>query len=324
MPEPMKKVSVAMATYNGARFLPEQLDSIIFQDYSIGEIVICDDLSSDDTKSILEKYVTEYPNLIRVFYNSENLGYIRNFEKAVSLCTGEYIALSDQDDIWDSDKISSLVGNIGEHDLIHSDARLIDSQKKIISDSFSRYSQKRHNARDFVDLSNINSVTGCTLLFRSNLLAQNKQFPTCLPHDHWLALLACNRNGIVTYDRALISYRQHEANTLGAGESSGEDSILLSIQRKIANRSRKTDVILKRCMRRREYYRTLSNEYGSLFSEKNRRNLLNFYRYYDSYFTQKIRIRAFLFHIRHLGTFSNGKNWLQALYSLMSSVKGIK
>ena len=110
-------VSIALCTFNGVEFLKKQLDTIINQDYKNLEIIICDDLSKDGTKNILDKYSLE-DNRIKLFYNNENLGYIKNFEKAIKNCSGEYIFLSDQDDIWELDKVSKMLNTFKEKTLL--------------------------------------------------------------------------------------------------------------------------------------------------------------------------------------------------------------
>ena len=122
-------ISVVMATYNGERFLAEQLDSIFLQSYPNIELIIVDDVSVDGTVAIIKSYCEKHSN-IRLYVNDENLGYIKNFEKGMLLATGALIALSDQDDIWVTDKLSILFEGIAEHEIIYSDSELIDETGK--------------------------------------------------------------------------------------------------------------------------------------------------------------------------------------------------
>ena len=92
-------ISIALASYNGSKYIREQLDSILEQTYQDFELIICDDCSTDNTWQILQEYAQK-DSRIKVFENERNLGFKKNFEKAISLCNGKYIALSDQDDIW--------------------------------------------------------------------------------------------------------------------------------------------------------------------------------------------------------------------------------
>src|SRR5690554_6867365 len=103
--EPQPLVSIVLCTYNGERFLREQLDSLVRQDYPNLEIIALDDDSSDLSYEILKEYEHRF-DFITAIKNPENMGYLRNFEKGISLCHGDYIAMSDQDDIWHTDKIS--------------------------------------------------------------------------------------------------------------------------------------------------------------------------------------------------------------------------
>ena len=104
-------ISIAMATYNGEKFIEEQLDSILAQTIKDFEIVICDDCSNDRTFFILEQYAKKYP-LIKLHKNTKNLGFRENFLQAINLCTGDFIALCDQDDIWNEKHLEILLNNI--------------------------------------------------------------------------------------------------------------------------------------------------------------------------------------------------------------------
>lgn len=114
-------VSVVMCTYNGKQFLREQMDSILAQDYPLHEIIVQDDRSTDDTWDILQTYAKAHPGLFKLFRNDEQLGFNRNFHTALLRATGQYVAISDQDDIWFPQKISKQVAAIGNADLCFSD-----------------------------------------------------------------------------------------------------------------------------------------------------------------------------------------------------------
>ena len=109
------KISIALATYNGAAYLKEQLESYCSQTQLPDELVVCDDCSTDETIRILEKFIQDAPFEVQICKNQINLGVTKNFEKAVSLCTGDYIFLSDQDDIWLADKIKVLTEVLNRH-----------------------------------------------------------------------------------------------------------------------------------------------------------------------------------------------------------------
>ena len=103
-------ISVAMATFNGEPYIQEQLDSIYNQTRKVDEIIIVDDCSTDSTVRVIEQYILSHKDIdIKLYKNEENLGYKKNFKKAISLCHGDYVFLSDQDDIWMTDKIEKCI-----------------------------------------------------------------------------------------------------------------------------------------------------------------------------------------------------------------------
>src|SRR5262245_33463585 len=123
------KISIALCTYNGAKFLSSQLESYLVQTQMPDEVVVCDDRSNDQTVEILKAFAERAPFSVRVLVNDQNLGSTKNFEKAISLCSGEFIFLSDQDDIWNPDKIEKMTApfeNDPDVGLVFSDVELVD------------------------------------------------------------------------------------------------------------------------------------------------------------------------------------------------------
>jgi glycosyltransferase involved in cell wall biosynthesis len=205
-------VSIALCTYNGAAYLKEQLDTLINQTYPNCEIIIVDDCSKDNTVEILKQYAESH-HQIKLYINSENLGYTKNFEKAIGLCNGEYIALCDQDDIWDKNKISIMLEHIGNNILAYHDSAFIDEKgnplNKKISDVQNCYSG--NDSRIFLFG---NCVLGHATLFKRELLKFTGNFNDTVIHDRWLAYVATNNGSIVFIEQALVQYRQHfNANT---------------------------------------------------------------------------------------------------------------
>lgn len=177
------------------------------------EVIACDDGSTDDTVSILEEYARSHGLQYQI--NSQNLGYIKNFEKTISLCSGDYIALCDQDDRWKPDKLKILANEIGDHSLICSDAIVIDDNGNNISGSFRRYSRIYVPCRgkQTHSLTFNNYVMGCASLFhRCSLISMLYPFPDGVPHDWWVAIIASMNNGIKYIYKPLIEYRLHGKN----------------------------------------------------------------------------------------------------------------
>jgi glycosyltransferase involved in cell wall biosynthesis len=201
-------ISVALCTYNGAQHLEEQIKSIIAQTYKNVEIIAVDDCSTDATLSILEKYKTKAT--IQVHSNPSNLGYIKNFEKAISLCHGEFIALSDQDDIWEPHKLQRLFDEIKDNILIYADSMMIDHKGENLDKKISTILNfiKGHKPEAFLFH---NCVAGHTMMFKKELMKYIFPFPENLFHDWWIAFAASAVGEITYVDECLVKYRQHNA-----------------------------------------------------------------------------------------------------------------
>ncbi len=199
-----------MCTYNGARFLREQLDSLVAQDYPNLEIIITDDCSTDDTFDILKEFEDRY-EYIQAIRNENNLGFLKNFEKAISLCAGEFIALCDQDDIWFPNKISTLVDKIDSHNLIYSRASLIDQENQSQGDFLASVDRLSGHCNRALIMGNC--VVGHTCMFPRKILEHACPFPAGIDfHDHWIAFVAATEGTILYLDEPLSSYRMHENN----------------------------------------------------------------------------------------------------------------
>lgn len=202
-------ISIIVCTYNGAPFLEEQIQSILAQTYPNIEIIISDDASTDTTCQIIEKYRTN--PLIIINLNKENIGLQKNIELSAGLCKGQYIAFSDQDDIWLPQKIEHLYAAIGNHSLVYSDSKLIDDNGNDLHKSLSdfRRFQNIYNAKGF---GIYNAVSGHTALATKDLLIKALPIPPGYYHDWWIAIQAANSNGIQFLNEKLTLYRQHDNN----------------------------------------------------------------------------------------------------------------
>jgi glycosyltransferase involved in cell wall biosynthesis len=208
-------VSIALCTYNGERFLVEQLESILNQDYpNIEEIICVDDNSKDTTWDILTQYAEKY-SVFKIFRNSQNLGFVKNYEKAITLTTNQLIAISDQDDIWYSNKISKLVHKIGSKLMVYSDNEFIDLNGKSLGMQFS---DKRNltTCTSCLNFALFNAISGHTILFNRELLNYALPFHNEIPYDFWLAFKAVQYEDIQVVNEPLVGYRQHDNNTIGA------------------------------------------------------------------------------------------------------------
>lgn len=204
----MSLVSIAMCTYNGAKYLEQQLDSLCAQSYTNLEIIVVDDCSSDETVEILRRYELK-DNRIHVYSNEQNLGFTQNFSKAISLCSGDFIALADQDDIWKSEKIELFLESIEENLLIYSDAILIDEHNAPLSHQLIRPYHSLVKGKCNKAFLFLNCVSGNTLMFKRELLEYILPIPPISYHDVWIAYVASSIGTITYTDEAMIYYRRH-------------------------------------------------------------------------------------------------------------------
>ena len=225
---PSVKISVAMCTYNGAEFLSAQWESILAQSRRADEIVVCDDGSSDQTRSLLEKLAKESSVPVTLRFNEKNLGSVKNFEQAIRLCTGEIIALSDQDDVWRTDKLQLIEKEFNKSPgtgLVFSDAEIVDEKLEPLGRRmwtevcFEPYKQKLvARGRALEVLITGWTVTGATMAFRSEFVNLSLPIPDgiAMIHDGWIALTIAAVAGVVAIDEPLIKYRQHHKQQIGA------------------------------------------------------------------------------------------------------------
>ncbi|QNL47733.1 glycosyltransferase family 2 protein [Olivibacter sp. SDN3] len=206
-------VSIALCTFNGADFLKEQLESIVCQSYKNIELIIVDDCSTDGTVQIIQDFIKD-SNVKSSFYRNEvNVGYVKNFEKAIKLCNGAYIALSDQDDIWSLDKIDKLVSGIGDNLLIYHDSAFMDKHGKPLSvrmsDVFNMY-----EGDDPIPFLLFNCISGHSCLFASSIVEKLLPFSDQHFHDWWIAYVCINLGTIKYIDECLVRYRRHEESVV--------------------------------------------------------------------------------------------------------------
>ncbi|MBS1521297.1 MAG: glycosyltransferase family 2 protein [Bacteroidetes bacterium] len=214
MPTQEPLISIALCTYNGEEFLPEQIDSILAQTYKNLEIVIVDDCSTDKTIGIINSY-SEKDKRIKLFQNETNLGFNKNFEKALSLTSGEYISISDQDDIWLPEKLQRLLTNIKNNWLIFSNSSYLGDLKQ------GRLLNKFKLPKNYKGILLRNHVTGHTSLMHRDFLNFVLPFPQLGYYDWWMGFVASYYNQIAFLDEVLTLYRVHSGSVvqsrLGAG-----------------------------------------------------------------------------------------------------------
>jgi glycosyltransferase involved in cell wall biosynthesis len=222
------KISVAICTYNGEKYLADQLQSIFEQTYPVNEVVICDDGSTDNTLNIINELNSRNAGIIQLFINKTNLGGKKNFEKAFALTTGDIIFFSDQDDYWQPNKVATMV-SVFQHNTktmgVFSDAFLINSNKHLLEYSFLSAltlseEEKLELTNDIICryiLSYGNIVAGSMLAVRKECKEEVLPFKMLdkMWHDEWIALVLSSQNKLTFVNEKLISYRLHEEQQIG-------------------------------------------------------------------------------------------------------------
>ena len=222
-------ISVALCTCNGEAFLPAQLDSLLRQSQLPNELVASDDASNDSSLALLKAFATRAPFPVHVLCNTVRHGVTQNFANAIAACSGEHIALADQDDIWRADKLEKLSAALETPGVqaAFSNAQVVDSD--LFPLGYTMWERVHFTSDEQTRLARGEGfgvqlkhriVTGATLAFNARLRDIALPIPANWPHDAWLSLLAAARGGLVAIPEPLIAYRQHAANVVGGRRKS--------------------------------------------------------------------------------------------------------
>ena len=216
------KIAICMTTCDPPpELFEQQIRSIAEQDHDNFICIIQDDVSSESNLAAIKKSIADDPRFV-LFQNDARMGFYRNFETCLMRvpADAEFVALSDHDDRWYADKLSSLLGAFDDDtQLVYSDCRLVQPDGTVLADSY--WTRRRNNYTDLATMLVANTVTGAASLFRADLLDQTLPFPQRVGdayHDQWLALLAMVKGKIGYVDRPLYDYMQHGRNVIGAVE----------------------------------------------------------------------------------------------------------
>ncbi|NQX55238.1 glycosyltransferase [Pedobacter panaciterrae] len=215
------KISVCIATYNGSKYIVDQLNSILFQLDERDEIIISDDSSSDDT---IDKIKSLRDNRIKI-YSGDFKSPIYNFENSLKHANGDFIFLSDQDDVWLEGRVSEMLKQMSlGFDLVVSDCRIVDESLRELRSSYFEFNNSRGGF-----LKNLwrNSFMGCCMAFNRKILDNILPFPSKLPmHDSYIGLLAELKFNVVFLPKPLLLYRQHLNNASSTSVGISEYSFL--------------------------------------------------------------------------------------------------
>jgi glycosyltransferase involved in cell wall biosynthesis len=205
-------VSVALAAFNGEKYIARQIDSIHRQSVPVQEIIVCDDGSTDSTRDIVRRLQKRIPT-IRLLTNKQNLGLNKNFEFAIRQCTGQLIALSDQDNIWVTQKIEKMIAHMHDHLLVYSDSLVVDEAEKPVQRLTESKKYRFTDGRSPKAFFFYNSIFGHNMLFKRELTEHILPFPPSgINYDGWIAFVASCIGSIGYIDEPLVHYRLHPGN----------------------------------------------------------------------------------------------------------------
>ena len=210
-------ISIAMATYNGECYVREQLDSILVQTIGDWELIVCDDGSTDNTLSILRAYAKN-DSRIKIYQNERNLGFKRNFEKAIDLCQGDYIALCDQDDIWYPNHLEVLYNQIGNHSLSIGNSDIVNINNTYLNKRMSDTDGIHFIPEDtklllYREFFYANPFQGASMLLKKDFALRCIPIPNEVHyHDTWISICACFADGLIYTYTPITRYRQHGKN----------------------------------------------------------------------------------------------------------------
>ncbi|HEY4011335.1 MAG TPA: glycosyltransferase family 2 protein [Acidobacteriaceae bacterium] len=220
-------IQVLLATFNGERFLREQIDSILCQTYPAVQVLASDDGSRDATPEILREYATRFPETVQLLHGTPTGSAKSNFRRLMQASTAPYIAFADQDDVWLPQKLATelqAVHGLEQHHgasmplLVFSDLEVVTAELRPMASSlWQRQQLQPANIHRFPRLLMQNVVTGCTMLANRSLLELAQDIPEeAAMHDWWIALVACAFGHAEYLEDKLVRYRQHSTNVLGA------------------------------------------------------------------------------------------------------------
>ena len=222
----MNQVDILLGTYNGATFLPEQIDSILKQSFTDWKLIIRDDGSSDGTTEILLNYQSRYPQKIILLENdNQNIGVVSNFSQLLETSTAPYIMFCDQDDIWLPKKVALTLNEMLRLEksnpniplLVHTDLKVVDTNLDTLSDSYWSYQGINPDYNTLNRLLIQNVITGCTIMVNKQLAHLSLPIPKkVVMHDWWLGLVASSFGQIHHLRIPTVLYRQHNSNDTGA------------------------------------------------------------------------------------------------------------
>ena len=275
--EKLYSISILLASYNGEKYIAEQIESLLAQTAQDFKLFICDDKSTDNTFLIASEYAQRYPNKISVYQNEENTGNAKyNFIRMMIEHKNDYVMLCDQDDVWLPDKIEKSLAKICELEavygiteplLVHTDLRVVDKELSVMSPSYAQMSRTDYTKKSLNNLLTRNIASGCTQIYNralADLIVSEPKY--MLVHDWWVALIAATFGKIIAIHEPTILYRQHGNNSIGAKKEHSWYNIYYRLTNFDKTRKLVSDTYRQAGSLLNLYHNHLSNEHKDLLS----------------------------------------------------------
>ncbi len=297
----MSTIAIIMATYNGEKYVGEQIDSILASNYQDVELFIYDDGSKDNTVSILRSYEGRYPERVHVYQNASNLGHLMNFMHALSKTTADYVMFSDQDDVWNSNKAAITIKRMKHMEVqfgketplaVFTDAIVVDQDLNVLNRSFFCSGHLNPYRTDLGHLLMENKLIGCTVMLNAALrrILLSRPLPRKARfHDWWIALIAASYGKIGFVKEGTLLYRQHGGNVVG------DVGFTAYVKNRILELSRQREALEALYLQAEEFLEL----YGDTLSEHNKEIISNFARLPEKSFLER---RITLLHYGFLKT----------------------
>ncbi|BCN32043.1 glycosyltransferase family 2 protein [Anaeromicropila herbilytica] len=267
----MSTIGIIMATYNGEKYLTEQIESILSNTYTNWKLSIYDDGSTDSTLSIIADYEKRYPDKIKGYQNPKNLGVKLNFLHALKNSNEDYVMCCDQDDVWLPEKIQLTYQKMLELEkkypnkpnTVYTDAKIVDENLNVMQSSFYKTSNLDVRKVDLPHLLMENKLLGCTIMVNKEVITKLEIPQNLRMHDWWIGLLSACFGNIAFLKQPTILYRQHAANVIGG------QGKLAYLTNRISSLNKQKNVIKDTEEQAEQFYKLYKNSLS-----ENQRNMI--------------------------------------------------
>jgi glycosyltransferase involved in cell wall biosynthesis len=230
-------ISVVIASYNGEKYIKEQIESILVQISHDDEVIISDDGSTDNTVEVVKQMMISDSRIKLIA--GPKAGFNKNFENAIKHANGDYIFIADQDDVWMKNKVSRIIDEFNKNEkimCIRHDCRVVDLSGNVIISSYNKYRKSNVSYKKNILK---NTFTGCCMCVKAEWLKKLLPFPDKIFYDAWIGILSCKYKNVKIIDDKLIDWRRHDGTVTNAKKRNSIIWILKDRMNIIKNLKRK-------------------------------------------------------------------------------------